>query len=107
MKNKEKHILREGYKMRRTLEYLKRRFGISNEEAQCILFTVRYLDQMDNGENMLYCQGVIRMPDRDENKFAEVWNLYQSMIMWDSGDLKRKAIKSIYGKDVKDLNFKL
>ena len=44
--------------MSRALEYLKRRLKVNDEEAKGILSSIRYLDKMDNGENMLCYRGL-------------------------------------------------
>ena len=89
--------------MSRALEYLKRRFGINNEEARCILSTVRHLDKMDNGENMLCYHGLECLTEKDEYKFVEVWTTYENMVAGDTGDLEWDAIEKVYGKSVRDL----
>ena len=89
----------------RALDYIKRRFEISDDEAMNVLSSVRYLDKMDNGENMLCYHGLESLVDteKDENKFVSVWNEYENMIACDSGDLEWAAIEKVYGKSVREI----
>lgn len=89
--------------MSRALEYLKRRLRINDEEAKSILSTVRYFDNMDNGENMLCYHGLECLTEKDEDKFVTVWERYQDMVSCDTGELEWDAIEEVYGEDVRDL----
>lgn len=89
--------------MSRALEYLKRRLRINDEEAESILATVHYLDNMDNGENMLCYHGLECLTEKDEDKFVEVWHRYEDMSTEDTGDLEWDAIVEVYGEGVRDL----
>lgn len=89
--------------MSRALEYLKRRLRINDEEAEGILAIVHYLDNMDNGENMLCYHGLECLTEKDEYKFVKVWDRYQDMVTWDTGELEWDAIEEVYGEGVRDL----
>ena len=89
--------------MSRALEYLKRRLRINDEEAEGILATVHYLDNMDKGENMLCYHGLECLTEKDEYKLVKVWDRYQDMVTWDTGELEWDAIEEVYGEGVRDL----
>ena len=86
--------------MNRATKYLQKRFELGYEEAKTIAEDIRYLDKMDNGENMLCFRGLEVLTANNKDKLVTVWDTYEDMLACDSGDLEWRAIEEVYGKNV-------
>lgn len=101
----EEYENKRGLIMSRAANYIRRKFKLNDTEAMEVLSNIRYLDCMDNGENMLRYHGLDSLADteKDKSKFVSVWNKYEDMIICDSGEAEWNAIENVYGKNVRDL----
>ena len=86
--------------MERATRYLQKRFEIGYEEAKTIAEDIRYLDKMDNGENMLCYHELEALTTNNKDKLVTDWDTYEDMLACDSGDLERRAIEEVYGENV-------
>lgn len=89
----------------RAADYIRRKFKLNDAEAIEVLSNIRYLDCVDNGENILRYHGLDSLADaeKDKSKFVSVWNEYENIITCDSGESEWNAIENVYGENVRSL----
>lgn len=90
--------------MSKATNYLMQRFNITEEEANETIQELLDKGYEDAAENMLAFYGLDKLvPTTDSDTLMKIASQYEDMLFSDSGELEQRAIESVLGKSVEEL----